>query len=232
MTVSILELIRKAKQGDADAQFQLGSRLQSGDGVPKDEKLAHKWLKSATAQGHEQAEQLLQRFPLKDKKLPLAAISEELVDLGTLLDPDQPPHDISTSARPKDAEAQYQLALMYYEGCGLPQDRRQALNWMRKAATSGHQEAQFRLSKMYKDGSAGAQSDSMALYWLRRAAQCGHKDALRIIQRDYSHNRRWFLWLIAISGLGMVLWSFRSCGRRSGLGKRDDGGNGGGYVGG
>ena len=40
-----------AEQGDANAQFKLGSMYQQGIGVPKDNKIAIKWLTLVVKQG-------------------------------------------------------------------------------------------------------------------------------------------------------------------------------------
>jgi len=40
-----------------------------------------------------------------------------------------------------DAEAQYELGLMYANGRGVPEDFMKALEWVRKAAVQGHAEA-------------------------------------------------------------------------------------------
>ena len=46
--------IRKsAKQGDADAQSNLGAMYARGDGVPKDEVISYMWRNLAAAQGNE-----------------------------------------------------------------------------------------------------------------------------------------------------------------------------------
>ena len=52
---SIAALLEKAKQGDADAQFNLGFTYAKGEGVPKDDAEAYKWWLLAGAQGDEQA---------------------------------------------------------------------------------------------------------------------------------------------------------------------------------
>jgi TPR repeat protein len=48
-----------------------------------------------------------------------------------------------------NAEAQYGLGVMHWEGHGVPQNYGEAFNWFRKAATLGRAEAQYRVGQMY-----------------------------------------------------------------------------------
>jgi len=45
----------KAEQGDADAQFRLGGEYNTGQGMPKDDVLAHMWMNLAAAKGVQEA---------------------------------------------------------------------------------------------------------------------------------------------------------------------------------
>ena len=51
-----------------------------------------------------------------------------------------------------DAEAQFNLGVMYSKGQGVAQDDAQALAWYRKAAEQGYAKAQFNLGLMYDEG--------------------------------------------------------------------------------
>ena len=53
------ELQARAKQGDANAQYQLGTMYDNGLGVPKDDKEAVKWWRKAAKQGFAQAQSTL-----------------------------------------------------------------------------------------------------------------------------------------------------------------------------
>ena len=52
-------------------------------------------------------------------------------------------------AKQGDADAQFYLGLMYYEGQGVPQDYAEAVKWYRKAAEQGNALAQVNLGVMY-----------------------------------------------------------------------------------
>ena len=59
--------LKKAEQGDADAQFNLGYLYESGRGVSQDYNEAAKWYRKAAEQGHEKAIRNLQLLESKHK---------------------------------------------------------------------------------------------------------------------------------------------------------------------
>jgi len=65
-----------------------------------------------------------------------------------------------------DAEAQYNLGVMYYSGEGVPEDYTEAAKWFRKAAEQGHAEAQYNLGVMYDSGDGVPKDDVEAYAWL------------------------------------------------------------------
>jgi hypothetical protein len=50
-----------------------------------------------------------------------------------------------------DAQAQYNLGMMYYAGDGVPQDYSVAAQWLEKAALQGNLDARTRLNWMLRD---------------------------------------------------------------------------------
>ncbi len=80
-------------------------------------------------------------------------------------------------AKQGNAEAQFNLGLMYYNGQGLPQDYVQALQWYRKAAEQGYAKAQHNLGFMYYNGEGVPQDDAEAVEWWRKAAEQGYAKA-------------------------------------------------------
>ena len=75
------------------------------------------------------------------------------------------------------AAAQFNLALMYSEGKGVPQDYAEAVKWYRKAANQGDANAQFNLGNMYNDGRGVPQDYAEAMKWYRKAAAQGQAHA-------------------------------------------------------
>src|SRR5271165_2127439 len=72
-----------------------------------------------------------------------------------------------------DAEAQYNLGVMYRDGDGVPQDDKEAVRWFRLAAEQGLANGQFNLGYMYGTGHGVPQDDKEAVRWCRLAAEAG-----------------------------------------------------------
>lgn len=72
-----------------------------------------------------------------------------------------------------DAQAQYQVGMLYHKGRGVPQDDVQARKWYGKAAAQGQTKAQFSLGTLYFNGEGGRKDYQQALRWFRLAANQG-----------------------------------------------------------
>ncbi len=68
-----------------------------------------------------------------------------------------------------DADAQYNLGVMYDTGQGVAQDYAEALKWYRRAAEQGHADAQSNLGFMYAKGQGVVQDYVQAHMWLNLA---------------------------------------------------------------
>ncbi|HRD28963.1 MAG TPA: tetratricopeptide repeat protein, partial [Caulobacter sp.] len=66
-----------------------------------------------------------------------------------------------------DAEAMYDLAMVYRDGEGTPKDLKKALYWFRKSAARGKAEAMNELGCAYSRGAGVALDYSAALGWFR-----------------------------------------------------------------
>ena len=76
-----------------------------------------------------------------------------------------------------DADAQYNLGIMYDNGRGVPQDDAEAVKWFRIAAEAGYVDAQYNLGVMYDNGEGVLQDDAEAVKWYRLAAEAGYPRA-------------------------------------------------------
>lgn len=83
----------------------------------------------------------------------------------------------SPLAEQDNAEAQYNLALLYMKGLGVKQDDRKALEWLHKAARQGMLDAQYNLGVMYHEGKGAYRSEKSAVEWWQLAAEQGHANA-------------------------------------------------------
>ena len=71
-----------------------------------------------------------------------------------------------------DANAQFNLALMYHSGLGVKADEGLAVSWYHRAAENGNHRAQEFLEVAYREGWFGLQqSTKLADYWAQRQMQ-------------------------------------------------------------
>ncbi len=101
-----------------------------------------------------------------------------------------------------DADAQYNLGVMYDKGQGVAQNYAEAVKWYRKAAEQGYADAQYNLAQMYRKGQGVTQDYAEAVKWYRKAAEQGHADAQynlgvmygkgQGVPQDYVFAHMWF----------------------------------------
>ena len=122
---ALAELHQRAVAGDASAQLELGLHYVTGTGIPPDEQAALRWIGKAAAQGS-------------------AAAQFELGSYYTL----EPHQDygraaslLQQSALQGFSPAQSSLAVLYWAGKGVPQDRIEAYAWLGLAAEQGERDA-------------------------------------------------------------------------------------------
>lgn len=73
--------------------------------------------------------------------------------------------------------AQIQLAMLYRDGDGGPEDKTEAARWFRKAAEQGDAGAQNEMGVLYWRGEGVDQDRVKAGSWFERAAEAGSEDA-------------------------------------------------------
>jgi uncharacterized protein len=89
---------------------------------------------------------------------------------GSALSPVQA---LRASAEQGNAEAQFNLGLLYDHGRGLPKDKGEALKWYRRAAMQGDTFGQNALGDNYWEGTGVPKDDREAVWWWRVAADKG-----------------------------------------------------------
>ena len=149
------ELRQLANNGDANAQFVLGSRYYGGDRVPQDYKQAVYWWTKAANQGHAEAQCILGPCYYNGE--------------GVAQDYKQAVYWYTKAANQGYASAQYYLGVCYYNGYGVAKDYKQAVYWYTKAANQGVAEAQCALGVCYYNGAGVAKDCRQALNWFKKA---------------------------------------------------------------
>jgi len=82
-----------------------------------------------------------------------------------------------------EAEAQFSLGVLYYEGKGVPQDYVEAVNWCRKAAEQGHWKAQYQLAESYYKGEGVHRDYVLAYFWVSLAVISTKDESTDIVNR-------------------------------------------------
>lgn len=163
------ELLRKAQNGDAMAQFYLGVCYDFGKGVKQDYKMAVYWYRKSAEQGNVDAQFNLggcydtgQGVPQSYEKA--AYWYRKAADQG-------------------DAAAQYNLGVCYYQGEGVPQSYEKAVQWFGEAAEQSHADAQYYLGMCYEKGEGVDPDPETALEWYRKVAEQGQENAKKALTR-------------------------------------------------
>ena len=91
-----------------------------------------------------------------------------VVVLSTTISFGQTFDEIKKKAEQGDVDAQFELALKYYNGEDTATDKKQALYWYKKSAEQGDSKAQYNLALMYDNGEGTATDKKQAFYWYKK----------------------------------------------------------------
>lgn len=156
-----------AKQGDSDAQLQLGLHYILLADV-KDFKVGFEWLNKAANQNN------------KDAQYVMGTIFKEGNNVS---------QDFTLAAKwfQKAAEsgqvfAMKDLGILYFSGSGVPQDNYEAVKWLKIPAEKNDAGAQFLLGLIYMHNLLNYQE---SLKWLKLSANQGNAGAQRLLGDSY-----------------------------------------------
>lgn len=90
-------------------------------------------------------------------------------------------------ARGGNPIAQFNIAVMYDDGLGFPQNLALALTWYKRAAESGLVDGQYMVGRFYGRGRGMPQNPGKALFWFDLARAGGHPLAAKL--RDQHWNQ-------------------------------------------
>ena len=101
---------------------------------------------------------------------------------GSRAEPQGAAKMLSDKAMEGDADSQYWLGSIYFEGdSSNAQDYREAAKWYFRAARGGSASAMCRIGRMYQEGLGLGQDDEAAAGWFLEAAEKGSAEAQRRI---------------------------------------------------
>ena len=88
-----------------------------------------------------------------------------------------------------NADAQYNLGVMYDSGLGVPQDDKTAVKWWTLAAEQGDADAQTNLATMYDNGRGVPEDDKTAVKWWTLAAEQRNANAQNNLGNAYGRGQ-------------------------------------------
>lgn len=201
-----LWIYKAAMLGATEAQYRLGAEYRAGDGVPEDMVNALAWYEKAAAKNHPEACYDLALYYLGDKTnsaslnvagrymLRAALMRNREAQFQCALyyswgrglpqDGDNGRQWLATAANNGWAKAEFVLFGLYYRGGRIapncppyPQDKTEALKWLRRAAEHGDFRAQSTLGDMLVQGKDMDQNVAGAEKFFRNAASHGYAKA-------------------------------------------------------
>jgi TPR repeat protein len=198
----LADLNRKASEGDAAAQAEIGYRYSNGIGVPENKTLAVEYYRRSAEQGNSRGQTNLGvmyrrgmgGLPKNDaeavKLWRLAAdqgnhsAQYNLANLfanglaGLAKDECEAVRLYKLSADQGNPLAQSNLGVFYEKGAGgLERDEKEAVRLYRLAAEQQYTRAQYNLAVMYDKGVGVPEDKNEALRLYKLAAQGGHRTA-------------------------------------------------------
>ena len=205
-------LREQAESGDAEAQFQLGLRLITGQAEDKSSRAQGAlWIQKAAKQEHVKAMHVL------------GSLYEEGVGVGQ--DDKLAAKWHQQAAEKGLAEAQMSLALLYDQGKGVEKDESVAAEWAMKAAAQGHAPAQALYGLKLVRGDGVPKNSSKAAVWFLRSAQQGNGFSQRQlaylyytgngVPLDYARCEAWYRQAAAneqdVWALNDLAWFLATC---------------------
>lgn len=185
-----------AEKGDQYAQLKLAYMLDKGLSAAPDPVAAQRWFTASAEQGNPEAQYLLGQFyqlgVLGQPDYTLAKdwyqkaaqyTSKALVALGFIYETVDDNYADALKAYEQaaikgDVLGDYNLALMYEYGKGVPVDYQKATSLFTEAANGGIDEAMTKLGSMSFYGLGQDRNEQRALSWYKKAATLGNGNAL------------------------------------------------------
>lgn len=209
----VAEIIKKAEQGDSQAQLQYARLLKTtGNGVDQDWTKAVEMLSRSAQQGNADAQWELglmyenadhiskdeaQALDLYRKSADAGSpiglyLVAHCYQHGIVVEEDRA---VSDSLYSKSYEQLMLLApqediyVLNFVGCalfwgdGVAVDRAKAFGYYLTSAQKGNPETQYKIGNCYETGQGTAQDMTHALGWYQRSAAQGYPDAIKALER-------------------------------------------------
>uniref|UniRef100_A0A7S0EL62 Uncharacterized protein n=2 Tax=Hanusia phi TaxID=3032 RepID=A0A7S0EL62_9CRYP len=166
MEEEITDLRKRAKRGDAEACYTLGTYYVLGEVIPKDAKVARKYFQDAVDLdcNHGKA--------LNDLACSITQTSNNEADLKLAL------HYLRRSVDTGCIFAMHNLACMFHDGVACVQDFSKAFELHVSAANAGVRDSSFEVGRFYKEGIGVEANTEMAVKYFKDAMDAATEDDL------------------------------------------------------
>jgi TPR repeat protein len=148
-----------AHKGDASACYALGRAYEEGEGVPKLEVEAARWIAPAAEGG------------IPDARIRMGELY--LMGRGTDRNPEAAFRLFEEASRGGDLRGDYFMGLCYLRGLGVLKDPERACECLRFASDGGYPPASYQLGLLYRDGIGVSRNYRTAISLLYHACVCG-----------------------------------------------------------
>lgn len=160
---ALMEFRALANQGNAIAQFFVGSMYRDGEGLAANPEEAARWIRLAAERG------------MADAQFALGVMYED--GEGVRQDSAAAVHWYRSAARRGCASAQFNLGDCFHQGRGIEPSETRASWWIGLAASQGDPNAQLNLGIRYLNGIGVAKNEREAHLWFNLAVARGSPDA-------------------------------------------------------
>jgi hypothetical protein len=160
---ALIEFQALANQGNAIAQFFVGSMYRNGEGLVADPGEAARWIRLAAERG------------MVDAQFALGVMYDD--GEGVKRDTAEAVRWYRLAARRGCASAQFNLGECFHQGRGVERSETRAWWWISLAAAQGDPNAQLNLGTRYLDGIGVARNELEAHLWFNLAVAHGSADA-------------------------------------------------------
>jgi TPR repeat protein len=164
-------LVDAAEKGHSLAQWKLGRIYADGDGVQQDKLRAFEYFQRYADKHADDGPDMPQSRLVANAYVALGRYYLEGIPDSPISPNPERAREMFTYAASyfADADAQYQLGRLYFDGVGIPRDARQSVRWLSLAANKGQSEAQGLLGHILFAGDYGLRQRPTGLMWLTLA---------------------------------------------------------------
>ena len=162
----IAALEKKAKAGDAEAQYRVGEIYYEAREVKQDLPVAKRLIELAAAQGNAKAQYRMASIYFTGEGVKIDQARGRGIFQKSL-------PGLQALAKAGDADAQGKLGILYATGLTVERDLARALELFKKAATAGSPKAQLDLGDSYLFGKGVKKNRTLAGEWFEKAARAG-----------------------------------------------------------